>query len=233
MRTTTFAPACSINRYYDPSTDQFLSVDPDVQTTDQPYAFVNDNPLNSEDPLGLVPSAGTGQTNTETLAIAMAYAAEKARDAVQLAKEVAATAKELTQKIVVKLAQQFVEVSGNSAGAVTTVITKSISDPNNPITPSETSTIDQVIADGAESVSNVAGAVGSVITAYNNTLEGENPAAAIAGATFSWGAAIKGGESAAEVCAEEGPIASALCGFGGGLATGGIVNWAWHEMMNS
>jgi hypothetical protein len=56
---TTFAPACSINRYYDPSTDQFLSVDPDVQVTDQPYAFVNDNPLNAEDPLGLKGGPGS------------------------------------------------------------------------------------------------------------------------------------------------------------------------------
>jgi hypothetical protein len=52
IRTLTFASRCSINRYYDPSSDQFISVDPDVQTTDQPYAFVNDDPLNSEDPLG-------------------------------------------------------------------------------------------------------------------------------------------------------------------------------------
>jgi RHS repeat-associated protein len=42
-----------VNRYYDPATDQFLSIDPDVATTDQPYVFTNDNPLNSEDPLGL------------------------------------------------------------------------------------------------------------------------------------------------------------------------------------
>jgi RHS repeat-associated protein len=41
-----------INRYYDPATDQFLSIDPDVATTDQPYVFTNDNPLNSTDPLG-------------------------------------------------------------------------------------------------------------------------------------------------------------------------------------
>jgi hypothetical protein len=43
----------SINRYYDPSTDQFLSVDLDVQTTDQSYVFTNDDPLNATDPLGL------------------------------------------------------------------------------------------------------------------------------------------------------------------------------------
>ena len=42
-----------LNRYYDPSTDQFISVDPMVQETDQPYAYANDNPLNFVDPLGL------------------------------------------------------------------------------------------------------------------------------------------------------------------------------------
>jgi hypothetical protein len=41
------------NRYYDPTTDQFISVDPDVSTTDQPYAFTGDDPLNGSDPLGL------------------------------------------------------------------------------------------------------------------------------------------------------------------------------------
>jgi uncharacterized protein RhaS with RHS repeats len=46
-----------VNRYYDPSTDQFLSVDPDVADTGQPYAFTGDDPLNATDPLGLmVPS---------------------------------------------------------------------------------------------------------------------------------------------------------------------------------
>ena len=44
----------SINRYYDPTTDQFLSVDPDVAITDQPYVFTNDDPLNAEDPMGTV-----------------------------------------------------------------------------------------------------------------------------------------------------------------------------------
>ncbi len=45
-----------INRYYDPTTDQFLSVDPDVATTGQPYAFTGDDPLNATDPLGLTAS---------------------------------------------------------------------------------------------------------------------------------------------------------------------------------
>ncbi len=51
------APA--FNRYYDPTTNQFVSIDPMVAKTDQPYAFVNDGPLNWTDPLGLK-IAGTG-----------------------------------------------------------------------------------------------------------------------------------------------------------------------------
>jgi RHS repeat-associated protein len=49
-----------VNRYYDPTTDQFLSIDPDVATTDQPYVFTNDDPLNAIDPLGLLACSGQG-----------------------------------------------------------------------------------------------------------------------------------------------------------------------------
>ena len=42
-----------INRYYDPSTGQFLSVDPLVGITDQPYQYAGGDPANAVDPLGL------------------------------------------------------------------------------------------------------------------------------------------------------------------------------------
>ena len=42
-----------INRYYDPSTGQFLSVDPLVGITDQPYQYAGGDPVNFTDPLGL------------------------------------------------------------------------------------------------------------------------------------------------------------------------------------
>jgi hypothetical protein len=45
-----------VNRYYDPTTDQFLTIDPDVADTDQPYVFTNDDPLNAEDPPGEDPA---------------------------------------------------------------------------------------------------------------------------------------------------------------------------------
>jgi hypothetical protein len=50
-----------IDRYYDPSTDQFLSVDPDVTETGQPYAFTGDDPLNATDPLGMMINLGPGR----------------------------------------------------------------------------------------------------------------------------------------------------------------------------
>lgn len=43
---------CVDHRYYDPASYQFLSIDPRVGTTLQPYAFVGGDPLNATDPLG-------------------------------------------------------------------------------------------------------------------------------------------------------------------------------------
>ena len=41
-----------INRYYDPGTGQFISLDPDVRQTQQPYAYANGNPVSNTDPSG-------------------------------------------------------------------------------------------------------------------------------------------------------------------------------------
>jgi RHS repeat-associated protein/uncharacterized repeat protein (TIGR02059 family) len=43
----------NIRRYYDPQTGQFISVDPAVDQTEAPYAYVNGDPVNTTDPLGL------------------------------------------------------------------------------------------------------------------------------------------------------------------------------------
>ena len=40
-------------RYYDPATGQFLTVDPLLDVTGQPYAYAADNPVNVTDPWGL------------------------------------------------------------------------------------------------------------------------------------------------------------------------------------
>lgn len=41
-----------INRYYDPATGQFVSVDPLVQQTQEPYSYAGGDPINGNDPNG-------------------------------------------------------------------------------------------------------------------------------------------------------------------------------------
>jgi RHS repeat-associated protein len=51
-----------INRYYDPATGQFISVDPLLAQTLQPYSYTNGDPVNATDPSGqsLPPEGGQG-----------------------------------------------------------------------------------------------------------------------------------------------------------------------------
>ncbi len=42
-----------LNRYYEPATGQFLSVDPQLSQTLQAYAYADDNPVSLSDPTGL------------------------------------------------------------------------------------------------------------------------------------------------------------------------------------
>jgi hypothetical protein len=52
----------AVGRYYDPTTGQFISVDPDVASTGAPYAFVGSDPVNASDPTGMFFTGDGGQT---------------------------------------------------------------------------------------------------------------------------------------------------------------------------
>jgi len=52
------AVECSVGRYYDPQTGQFLNVDPLVDETGQSYAYTGDDPVNAIDPLGMITCGG-------------------------------------------------------------------------------------------------------------------------------------------------------------------------------
>jgi hypothetical protein len=58
-----------INRYYDPTTDQFLSIDPFVSATHQPYLYTNEDPLNTEDPDGLRPVGSSAEMKAPALEV--------------------------------------------------------------------------------------------------------------------------------------------------------------------
>jgi RHS repeat-associated protein len=51
---------CSVGRYYDSQTGQFLSVDPMVEQTQQAYIYVGDDPVNGIDPEGTCSSGSQG-----------------------------------------------------------------------------------------------------------------------------------------------------------------------------
>jgi RHS repeat-associated protein len=46
-----------IDRYYEPVTGQFISIDPEVSQTQEPYQYADDNPLTNTDPTGCVSCA--------------------------------------------------------------------------------------------------------------------------------------------------------------------------------
>ena len=54
-------PKVVVGRYYDPSTGQFLSVDPLVDGTGEPYVYAQDNPVNDADPTGDIGLPTRGQ----------------------------------------------------------------------------------------------------------------------------------------------------------------------------
>lgn len=62
-----------VNRYYDPSTGTFLTRDPYEATTGAPYTYVNGDPINGTDPLGLCPSWLCGFAHVVGHALSGAY----------------------------------------------------------------------------------------------------------------------------------------------------------------
>ena len=91
-----------INRYYDPTTAQFLSIDPLVASTGQPYQYAGDDPVNTSDPSGLITAqacAGNGPIGRSPKQEAQACADEqkkfKANSALECANDPSACRSEL------------------------------------------------------------------------------------------------------------------------------------------
>jgi len=84
-----------VHRYYDPATGQFLSSDPLVNITGQPYAYSNDDPVNESDPLGLWgwnPISDVTQAWNDTGGKAVHYVATHPKEAIGIGLGVVAVA---------------------------------------------------------------------------------------------------------------------------------------------
>lgn len=88
-----------INRYYDPATGQFLSVDPLADETGEPYAYAGDDPLNETDPSGMkakCDAACERAKKAETKAKAAIAAARAADERAAQAEQAAQAAQDIT-----------------------------------------------------------------------------------------------------------------------------------------
>jgi RHS repeat-associated protein len=59
-----------VNRYYQPSTGQFISVDPYVVETLEPYSYAAGDPVSQVDPTGLSPMPAPGNTRPQPISCA-------------------------------------------------------------------------------------------------------------------------------------------------------------------
>jgi hypothetical protein len=197
-----------INRYYDPATDQFLSVDPAVATTNQPYVFTNDDPLNAEDSNGLVKvqlSGGSGPIPKS--------------EAVSFSKD-----------IVNKLKSDGVSVSGDAAQAIAKAIEADTAKPGSVISSSELAKIAKDIGVVSKDYSVAIGVLGSAATAVDDVTSGHNVVYAIGDAAVQWSAAGAGFDAGATLCAES-VIADPACGFVGAVVTSGAAAWMYHHLL--
>ena len=67
--TSTLGTTSLVERYYDPATGQFLTVDPLVDETGQSYVYAGDDPVNESDPSGLYPGENLVHKALNVLAV--------------------------------------------------------------------------------------------------------------------------------------------------------------------
>jgi RHS repeat-associated protein len=148
-----------IGRYYDPTTGQFLSVDPLVGETGQPYAYTKDDPVNATDPLGDIPYVPTpgGEIVGGSLLV----------DAQEATKTAAATPKSggsTTPSVPISGTPATVPIFSTPTVNVTATLNATVTGPN-PVTPSFN-------ADGVYSTVNLSTKVGPVTVNGSIGVEG-------------------------------------------------------------
>ncbi|HVA53740.1 MAG TPA: RHS repeat-associated core domain-containing protein, partial [Acidimicrobiales bacterium] len=217
--TTTFESECSINRYYDPTTDQFISIDPMVAQTSQPYVFTNDNPLNAEDPMGLQGDPCYGGTFKVT------------RNGPSCTPQIQKVSKSQTLKDIVNALKSSKAINAlDLSGATITGIAKQLS---SDMYKNGGQTISRSMANGLDAlaglgkgVSGSAGALGVFTTISSDLSNGNTLLYSAVDAGLQVGAGMTAGGAAAAACSELGPgaLVCGAIGFGFGyVASAGVA----------
>jgi hypothetical protein len=191
-----------VNRYYDPATDQFLSIDPDVATTDQPYVFTNDDPLNETDALG----------TTGTFIIPKQQLTNVSKSKTLSMIEMALNGLDLTGKETKALAEEISTTFADNGG-------KAIS--------SRTANILDAEAGIGGVLSKFAGVGGAVVTLAKDLANHDKLGYSLADTGIQVGSGMAGGAIGAAVCSWAGP-GDAACA-GDGFAVGLLSSWGAEQ----
>jgi hypothetical protein len=210
LQTTTLAPTCSINRYYDSATDSFISGDPYLQRTDQAYVFTNDNPLDATDPLGL---AGWYCID----GVSHYYKGDKfgAKGSGKCPVATSTTGSFFNNVNIPE--------SGTAAKALHDVV-KVTTSPLDSISPSDATRIVEGLGVAAGDYASAVTAIAAPVTYYNDTMAGETPTYAAGDTVFTLGGAAAG----ALICGGPEDGVGIVCGIVGGFLGGGFGHSLWR-----
>jgi hypothetical protein len=198
-----------LNRYYDPTSEQFLSIDPAVATTDQPYVFTNDDPLNAEDPLGMrsIPCLGTWVKESSGFVGCENINHESKASTLALI-EAALSGLDLTGKETKALAEEISTKLAENGGRAISSHTANMLD------------AEAGIGDG---LSRFAGVAGAVVTLSGDLANGDSLAYSLKDTGVQVAAGMGGGAIGAAACSWAGP-GDAICA-GVGFITGLLASW--------
>jgi hypothetical protein len=185
-----------------------MSVDPLVRVTNQPYVFTDDDPLNSEDPLGLMPLRPTAANSHITTS----------------------EAKGVAQSIVKELKSNGVPVTNAAATVLSKTIETDTSKPGEVITQTDLSTLEKDVGAASSDVAVVTDIIAAYATTIDDVQAGHSVAYALGDGAVQWGAAAAGFTTGAEACAELGEGA-VVCGVANGVAASGIAHWLYHNLI--
>lgn len=197
-----------VNRYYDPDTDQFMSLDPDIAETNQPYVFTNDDPLNAEDPMGLRPDPCLGTWVKTSSGMSCE------------------NVKNVDKENTLSLIEESLDGLGLTGTEIKTLakeISTKLDENGGKAISSRTANLLDAEAGIGGNLAKFAGVGGAVVTLAGDLANGDNLTYSAADTGIQVGAGIAGGAAGTAACLWAGP-GDAVCA-GVGFVAGLLSSW--------